>query len=932
MSADEKEDDLLRSVALQNASTILLARHRAEEELVAAKEALERKTAELAESLAQIRATLESTTDGILVTDDAGKVTGFNLNYVAMWRMPTATMDSRDHRQLLAVAARQLDDPAPFLDRVEAIYASAPPESFDVLELADGRVLERFSKIQQVNGRNTGRVWSFRDITLRKRAENELRQQREWFQVTLSSIGDAVIATDTAGKITFLNPIAEHMTGWRSTEALGRGLIDVFRIVNETTLQPAENPVVRALREGVIVGLANHTALIGKDGTHIPIEDSAAPIRDAAGKITGAVIVFHDVTARKRAEEALRASEEQLRATFNQAAVGMAIAGLDGRFEQVNRRFEEILGYSANELQHHTFRGLTYPEDLPQTNVNVQRLLGGEVTDYVHEKRYLRKDGRVVWSFTSVTLLRDAAGLPQRFIGVIEDITQRKEAEETAREGARRLELALAAGQLGDWTWDAQTDLVVLGVRAADIFGLAHRSTITWSEMRELLHEEDRESARQAVEQALATRSAYNTEYRVPDPARGYRWVAASGHGIYAKDGTATGMTGVVQDITERKHADELRSHLAAVVESSDDAIVTKTLDGIITTWNKGAERMFGYAAEEAIGKPVTILIPADRADEEPAILERLKRGERIDHYETVRQRKDGTLFNVSLSVSPMADARGRIVGASKIARDITDVVKARTTMAERRQELETLIAERTASLREAVAQMEEFSYSVSHDLRSPLRAMQGYAQVVLEDYGDRLDAEGREYLQRIVKAGSRMDRLTQDVLNYSKIGRGSMRLELVSLDKLVTETIQQYVPTDSFRGAIVVEYPLLNAMGHEPLLVQAVSNLLANAVKFVRKGEQPSVRVRTEARGRYVRLWVEDNGIGIAPEYQDRIWGMFERVHPKENYEGTGIGLAIVRKAVERMGGQVGVDSDGAKGSRFWIQLPASSAAGKAS
>ena len=311
MAADDTEEKLLRSVALQNANSILLARQRAERDLIEAKEALERKTRDLAHSLAMMRATLESTTNGILVTNADGEITGFNQNFVDMWRLPREVMDTRQHRKLLEVTGLQFKEPETFRARIEEIYASSPPESFDLLELADGRVFERFTKVQSVEERNVGRVWSFRDITERKRAEEELRQQREWYQVTLSSIGDAVITTDTQGKVTFLNPVAEMMTGWKTDEASGQPLEKVFNIINEETRQPAKNPVDKVLREGIVVGLANHTALIARDGAERSIEDSAAPIRDATGNISGAVMVFHDVTERRRVEKALKDTDKK---------------------------------------------------------------------------------------------------------------------------------------------------------------------------------------------------------------------------------------------------------------------------------------------------------------------------------------------------------------------------------------------------------------------------------------------------------------------------------------------------------------------------------------------------------------------------------------------------------------------------------------------
>jgi PAS domain S-box-containing protein len=273
-----------------------------------------------------------------------------------------------------------------------------------------------------------------------ERKSEELRQQREWFRVTLASIGDAVITTDVNGHVTFLNPIAEHMTGWALEAARGKPLDEIFLIVNEDTQQPAENPVEKVLASGTIVELANHTALIARDGTRIAIEDSAAPIRDASGKISGAVMVFHDVTRRRHAETALRASEERFRATFSQAAIGIAIAGLDRRFREANGKFADILGYTPDELRGLTFFDLTHPDDVGETEEQLRQLMAREIPYYALEKRYVRKDGATVWSSTTVTLLRDSEGKPTEFVGIIEDITSRKQIEAALREETRVLE------------------------------------------------------------------------------------------------------------------------------------------------------------------------------------------------------------------------------------------------------------------------------------------------------------------------------------------------------------------------------------------------------------------------------------------------------------------------------------------------------------
>ena len=237
---------------------------------------------------------------------------------------------------------------------------------------------------------------------------------------------------------------------------------------------------------------------------------------------------------------------------------------------------------------------------------------------------------------------------------------------------------------------------------------------------------------------------------------------------------------------------------------------------------------------------------------------------------------------------------------------------------------LEDRVRERTRELQERNDDLEAFGYSISHDLRAPLRAMQGFSQIILEDYGDKLDDKGRQHAGRIVTAAKRMDELIRDLLAYSRLSRTNLETAPVSLENVVKEAMAQLEAEMQKAGAHVqVTEPLPSVRGHLSTLSQVVANLLGNSVKFVRPGLAPEVRVRAEARNGHVRLWVEDNGIGIRAEHQQRIFNVFERLHTNDQYPGTGIGLAIVKKGMERMGGSAGVESVFENGSRFWIELP---------
>jgi PAS domain S-box-containing protein len=376
----------------------------------------------------------------------------------------------------------------------------------------------------------------------------------------------------------------------------------------------------------------------------------------------------------------------------------------------------------------------------------------------------------------------------------------------------------------------------------------------------------------------------------------------------------------------ERSRSGELaNARLAAIVQSSDDAIVSKDLTGMVQSWNPGAERMFGYTAEEMVGRPITVLFPQDRVDEEAGILERLRRGERVDHFETIRRTKDGRDINVSVSISPVRDATGNIVGASKVARDITDrkrteVERERLLAAEREARAE---AERHSRMKD------EFLATLGHELRTPLNAVMGWASVLKDRKTVNTPEELAHGLAVIERNAKLQGQLIEDLLDMSRIISGNLRLnvQLVELPGVIRAAMESVRPAAEAKGLRLHEVldPLAGVVSGDPgRLQQVIWNLLSNAVKFTPKGGR--VQVVLERVNSHVEVTVADTGEGIAPEFLPLVFDRFRQADASttRQHGGLGLGLAIVKHLVELHGGNVRAKSPGKnQGASFTVVLP---------
>ena len=404
-------------------------------------------------------------------------------------------------------------------------------------------------------------------------------------------------------------------------------------------------------------------------------------------------------------------------------------------------------------------------------------------------------------------------------------------------------------------------------------------------------------------------------------------WTQVNARVVRDGHGTVLYYEGTSQDITERRKAEAQLATLAHAIESTSEMICITDVNDRFTFVNRAFAVAYGYSPEEILGKTPDILFSPKNPS---GLLSEILAGTRAGGWrgEVIDRRKDGTDFPIFLATSQVRDQTGRIVGLMGVAQDITARKQAEAALQEAQEklqahaeELEILVEGRTAKLREIVAELHHVSYALIHDMRAPLRAMAGFADMLtrLEENYDPVEA--REHARRIAVAAARLDHLITDALNYTKVLHQQLPIQPVDLSRLLRGLIESYPNLHPDTAEIRLEEPLPVVLGSESLLTQCFSNLLGNAVKFVAPGARPHIRVHAEpVKDQSVRIWVEDNGVGIPDGVRDRLFGMFQRFNT--DYEGTGIGLAIVRKVTEQMGGSVGVESEVGKGSRFWVEL----------
>lgn len=639
---------------------------------------------------------------------------------------------------------------------------------------------------------------------VRMRTHARAEAGRRLAEATLFSMTDALIAANAAGTITLFNPAAEALTGWRADRAIGLPLAQVLRFEHPPAglaraLSPQEGdsaPYTIAMEQGL--------RLLRAGGGQVVLAGTVVPLQGE--DIPGVLVVLSDCSEQLNALAEQRASEALFRDTFEQAAVGMAHVAPDGRWLRVNRRLCDMLGYQPDELGRLRFQDITHPDDVVVDESLLTELLAGQRNAYSMEKRYLRRDGSVVWGLLTAALIRAEDGRPSHFVSVVEDIQQRKLAEQALAISEERCRLALDAAELGNWRYEVATDRLSCDTRAGGHFGAHGEGTLSLSRVLASLHAEDQVRLKHVFTGCgadLSGESVFELACRIRRGDGEVRWIAIRGmrhQRLRAERSAPLQLIGTTQDVTERR--------------SREDEI--------------------------------------------------------------------------------------RRLNAS----------------------LEYRVAERTAELQAANQELESFAYAVSHDLRAPLRAMNGFSEALIEDFGPSLVPEAQAYLQQIMRGSQHMGTLIDGLLALSRITRGDVARDPVDLSDMAARIVDDLRRDDPAREVDVKIEPGLHARGDARMLEAALRNLLGNAWKYTGQQAQPRLRVSgTQIEG-VPCYTVADNGAGFDMAHAAKLFQPFQRLHRVDEFPGIGIGLATVQRVIQRHGGHIWAESTPGAGAQFHFTL----------
>lgn len=768
--------------------------------------------------------------------------------------------------------------------------------------LLEHRVEQRTQQLSRAN------ALLLREIAERKQTQQALEESEMRFRSIVQQSSDVITLLSPDSQITYISPQSKRILGYRPEELVGKAAMS---FIHEDDL-PRMQQALRRVVEGATLGIPTEFRFHHARGHWVYLEALGTNLLKHPG-IHGLLVTIRDVTERNLTQEALRQKTEELDQFFTVALDLLCIADLDGRFRRLNPQWEQVLGYPLSELEGGRFLDLVHPDDQASTQAVVGELASRKaVVNFVN--RYRCRDGSYRWIEWRSTPAGD------RIYAAARDITDRKRVEEALRESMGRLQTVVTGAPIvlysfdrnGVFTLSEGKGLSGLGLRPGQIVGQSVFEVYG-----------DQPKAIAALRRALAGETF--TE-ELSFTAGGT--FEASHIALHDEAGAYAGTIGVLVDITERKRTEEAaareRALLRAVIDLLPDGVYLKDTDSRFLLVNQALARRLGKESTAAIlGLRDADLFPPEaaaayRADEEAVLA-----GAEVREKEETVVFPNGETLTILTTKVPFRDGSGKIIGVLGTGHNITVRKQAEQQIQKLNTELERRVEERTAQLAAANRDLEAFAYSVSHDLRAPLRSIDGFTRILAEDYAGALDAEGHRLCGVIRNNTQRMGQLIDDLLTFSRFGRTEMQWRSVDMESLARAAFHE-LKTLAERGPLDFrEGPMPGAVGDPNLLRQVWVNLLSNAVKFTSKQEHRLIEVGGELRGEESVYWVRDNGVGFDMQHAGKLFGVFERLHSQQEFEGTGVGLAIVQRVIHRHGGRVWAEAAVGQGATFSFSLP---------
>ena len=784
------------------------------------------------------------------------------------------------------------------------------------------------------------------DITERKRAE----ERNSRLAAIVDSSDDAIISKTLEGTITAWNRGAQKLFGYSSSEALGKPML--MLLPPERTHE--EHEILARIVRGESVDHFE-TVRVRKDGEMINISATISPIRDSGGAIVGASKIARDITERKRSEQALKQSLDASEAALKELAdqkfaldqhAIVAVTDVQGTISYVNDKFCAISKYSKPELigqNHRILNSGHHPKEFFRQMYHT--IANGQV--WCGEIKNRAKDGSIYWVDTTIVPFVAADGRPRQYVAIRADITERKQAEEVLREQAQILDSAQV------FVRDMDSRIVFWPRGAEKLYGFTSQQALGVLS-HDLFHTQFPEPL-EMIEKKLFGTGTWEGEliHRRRD---GSVIVVTSAWVLHRnRDGEPVGILETNSDITARKQAedrlagqaeelsrqaDELaRSRqaveaqtlmLQSVLNSMAEGLVVADERGKFVIWNPAAEKILGLGAANLPPQDWTAHYGLYLADEvtpfpvDQLPMVRALQGEMNTAEIFVHNLQLAQGVWIEASGGPLRDSAGRLCGGVVAFRDVTRKKADEREICKLNDELEQRVIERTAQLQAAKNELEAFTYSVSHDLRAPLRHIAGFCGILMEDCAPQLDAEAKRHLARIQEGTRRMGVLVDELLALARIGRQSLTYHPTALNSLVDDVVNMLKPDVEGRQ---VEWKIANLpqIDCDPTLMRQVfQNLISNALKYSRNRTPAVIEIgHLEVNGQ-LTIFVRDNGAGFSMKYADKLFGVFQRLHRAEEFEGTGVGLATVQRIVQKHGGRAWAESEVDKGATFYFTLGA--------